>query len=87
VPLEKLSTDLKHTRIVSPTHHNYIFYQYDEAYGYKITRLGYTVALNRLDGVYYVDPRPEMLVNERLREQIGDFQQFLVEDLWKLSAG
>ncbi len=44
--------------------------------------LGYTVALNRLDGVYYVDPRPEMVVNERLREQIHDFQQFLVHDLW-----
>src|SRR5581483_4326096 len=39
--------------------------------------LGYTVALNKLDGVYYVDPRPEMLVNERLRQQIHDFQQFL----------
>ncbi len=48
--------------------------------------LGYTVALNKLDGVYYVDPRPEMLVNERLREQIHDFQQFLIQDLWKLSA-
>ncbi|MBI5567459.1 MAG: hypothetical protein HY870_21345 [Chloroflexi bacterium] len=46
--------------------------------------LGYTVALNRLDGVYYVDPRPEMLVNDRLREQIRDFQQFLVRDLWSL---
>jgi len=42
--------------------------------------------LNRLDGVYYVDPRPEMLVNERLREQIFDFQKFLVEDLWTFSA-
>lgn len=49
--------------------------------------LGYTVALNRLDGVYYVDPRPEMIANERLREQIRDFQQFLVEDLWTLSNG
>jgi len=49
--------------------------------------LGYTVALNRLDGVYYVDPRPEMTRNERLREQIGDFQQFLVRDLWALSSG
>ncbi len=49
--------------------------------------LGYTVALNRLDGVYYVDPRPEMLTNERLREQIKDFQTFLVQDLWQLSAG
>lgn len=48
--------------------------------------LGYTVALNRLDGVYYVDPRPEMVVNERLREQIRDFQTFLVQDLWKLSS-
>jgi hypothetical protein len=47
--------------------------------------LGYTVALNRLDGVYYVDPRPEMVTNERLREQIHDFQQFLVRDLWTLS--
>ena len=49
--------------------------------------LGYTVALNRLDGVYYVDPRPEMVANERLREQIHDFQQFLVKDLWMLSGG
>ena len=47
--------------------------------------LGYTVALNRLDGVYYVDPRPDMFANERLREQIHDFQQFLVKDLWMLS--
>jgi hypothetical protein len=49
--------------------------------------LGYTVALNKLDGVYYIDPRPEMAVNERLREQISDFQKFLVYDLWKLSGG
>jgi len=47
--------------------------------------LGYTVALNRLDGVYYVDPRPDMLVNERLREQIHDFQRFLTRDLWIFS--
>jgi len=47
--------------------------------------LGYTVALNRLDGVYYIDPRPEMTTNERLRDQIHDFQQFLVQDLWILS--
>ncbi|HLF26796.1 MAG TPA: hypothetical protein VJG32_10695 [Anaerolineae bacterium] len=159
------------TRIVSPSHLSYIFYQYGEAYGHKITRplnanlfidssinfkrafdrfmtfladlkrlqkavvnragskqyiasreinnvpviaiflhdvqraqrgnsifginstfksnhfLGYTVALNKLDGVYYVDPRPEMLTNARLREQIHDFQQFLVSDLWLLSGG
>jgi hypothetical protein len=48
--------------------------------------LGYTVALNKLDGVYYVDPRPEMLNNKRLREQIRDFQEFLVKDLWQLSS-
>ncbi len=48
--------------------------------------LGYTVALNRLDGVYYIDPRPEMLVNPRLKEQIFDFQRFLVRDLWALTG-
>ncbi len=47
--------------------------------------LGYTVALNKLDGVYYVDPRPEMTTNDRLREQIKDFQLFLLRDLWELS--
>jgi len=47
--------------------------------------LGYTVALNRLDGVYYVDPRPEMVTDLRLREEISDFQQFLTSDLWTLS--
>lgn len=26
------------TRIISPSHHNYIFYQYDHTYGHKITR-------------------------------------------------
>ncbi len=45
----------------------------------------YTVALNKLDGVYYVDPRPEMMVNEKLKEQIKDFQEFLVRDLWLFS--
>lgn len=48
--------------------------------------IGYTLALNRLDGVYYVDPRPEMMTSPNLREQIKDFQQFLVRDLWDLSA-
>jgi len=47
--------------------------------------LGYTVALNRLDGVYYVDPRPRMVTDERLREEISDFQHFLAHDLWVLS--
>lgn len=48
--------------------------------------LGYTVAMQKLNGVYYVDPRPKMGVHERLREQIRDFQQFLVNDLWVLSS-
>ena len=47
--------------------------------------LGYTVALNKLDGVYYVDPRPEMTINEKLKEQIRDFQAFLIRDLWVFS--
>lgn len=47
--------------------------------------LGYTIALNKLDGVYYVDPRPVMTANPRLREQIHDFQHFLLRDLWTLS--
>jgi hypothetical protein len=47
--------------------------------------IGYTVALNRLDGVYYVDPRPEMTTDERLRREISDFQHFLTHDLWVLS--
>ncbi len=47
--------------------------------------LGYTVALNKLGGIYYVDPRPEMVTNEELRKQVGDFQKFLVSDLWKIS--
>jgi len=46
--------------------------------------LGYTIALNRLDGVYYVDPRPDMVEDQQLREQIKDFQQFLVRDLWTM---
>jgi len=45
--------------------------------------LGYTVALNRLDGVYYVDPRPDMITDEELRAEIDSFQRFLVHDLWK----
>ena len=47
--------------------------------------LGYTVAFNRLDGVYYVDPRPEMVSKDKLREQIRDFQQFIAKDLWIFS--
>ena len=47
--------------------------------------LGYTVVLNRLDGVYYIDPRPEMVTNKRLNKEIGNFQDFLTSDIWVLS--
>jgi hypothetical protein len=46
--------------------------------------LGYTVALNRLDGVYYIDLEPEMMTNALLQAEIRDFQRFLVEDIWRL---
>jgi hypothetical protein len=45
--------------------------------------LGYTVALNRMDGIYYVDPRPEMIADPRLRKEIEDFQYFLAHDIWQ----
>jgi len=35
--------------------------------------------------VYYVDPRPEMITNPLLNEQIRDFQQFLTADLWAMT--
>lgn len=45
--------------------------------------LGYTMALTRMNGVYYVDPRPEMVSDPRLNQEIQDFQQFLAHDLWR----
>jgi len=47
--------------------------------------LGYTVALNRLDGVYYVDPRPIMLKDKKLSKEIKSFQQFIFKDIWQLT--
>lgn len=46
--------------------------------------LGYTMALNRLNGVYYIDPRPEMVTNPRLNSEISNFQRFLTHDIWVL---
>lgn len=48
--------------------------------------LGYTIALNKLDGVYYVDPRPDMTTNELLRCQISPFSSLLIRDLWILTS-
>ncbi len=46
--------------------------------------LGYSIALNPLDGVYYVDPRPAMATDPELAKQISSFGAFLVRDLWQL---
>jgi hypothetical protein len=53
------------------------------AFGQLEDYLGYTLALNRLDGVYYVDPRPDMVTDEALRAEIDSFQRFLVHDVWE----
>jgi len=44
---------------------------------------GYTVKLNPLDGVYYCDPRPNMLTDRILAEHIHPLDCLLVEDIWK----
>ena len=44
---------------------------------------GYTVKLNPLDGVYYCDLRPNMMVDNILKEQIRSLDCLLVEDIWK----
>lgn len=43
----------------------------------------YTVALNPLDGVYYLDLRPAITKDSFLNERIKTFDSFLVEDMWK----
>lgn len=42
----------------------------------------YTIALNPLDGVYYLDLRPAINKDKFLDERIKTFDQFLVEDMW-----
>ncbi|MCE5314672.1 MAG: hypothetical protein ABFD49_10390 [Armatimonadota bacterium] len=44
---------------------------------------GYTVKLNPLDGVYYIDLRPNMLDDSILKEHITNFDVLLREDIWK----
>ena len=48
--------------------------------------VGYSVALNALDGVYFVDPRPEMVADDELSSRISGIEQFLFEDLWRLAG-
>lgn len=43
---------------------------------------GYTVRLNPLDGVYYLDLRPNMRTDSILREQIRDFHELVCSDIW-----
>lgn len=45
--------------------------------------LGYTLALNRLDGVYYVDPRP-IMAEGALANEIGMFSTFVTKSIWLL---
>lgn len=43
--------------------------------------LCYSVALNKLNGVYYIDPLPEMLT-DRFNKYISSFKEFLIHDIW-----
>ena len=42
----------------------------------------YTIALNPLDGVYYLDLRPSITKDTFLSNRIKTFDNFLVEDMW-----
>ena len=43
----------------------------------------YTIALNPLDGVYYLDLRPSITKDKFLNDRIKTFDNFLVDDMWK----
>lgn len=43
----------------------------------------YTIALNPLDGVYYLDLRPSISSDSFLKDRIFKLDKFLVEDMWK----
>ena len=47
---------------------------------------GYTIKLNPLDGVYYCDIRPNMLVDPILKVQIRTIDHFFCTDLWDFLA-
>ena len=44
----------------------------------------YTIKLNPLDGVYYFDIRPNMKTEYILKDHIKTFDNFIIEDIWKL---
>ena len=45
--------------------------------------IGYTIALNPLDGVYYCDIRPNMKTEAVLKDHIKTFDYLICEDIWK----
>lgn len=45
--------------------------------------IGYSIALNPLDGVYYCDLRPNMKSNDYLHENIKSIDELLLNDIWK----
>jgi hypothetical protein len=46
---------------------------------------GYTVKLNPLDGVYYLDIRPNMRTEEFLKQHIKTFDNFIFSEIWKFA--
>jgi len=46
---------------------------------------GYTIKLNPLDGVYYIDIRPNMKTEDILKDHIKTFDAFLIQDVWKFA--
>lgn len=46
---------------------------------------GYTIKLNPLDGVYYLDIRPIMKKEEILIDHIKTFDYFILEDVWEFA--
>ena len=60
----------------------------ENIYGINATFLpghfvGYTLALNPLDGVYYCDIRPLMKTEPILKDHIKTFDNLLIDDIWK----
>lgn len=45
---------------------------------------GYTIRLNPLDGVYYLDIRPNMVSDDLLSKHIQTFDHFIFGDVWEL---
>lgn len=43
---------------------------------------GYTIKLNALDGVYYLDPRPVMGTDEIMKQHIYKFDRLICDDIW-----